>query len=82
MQYSVPTVILAFLAVLPFTYGLYFHIAETERKCFIEEIPEETMVVGKFTQRRCTYDRSPYSMKMVMRKVFASITVFLVSSCR
>ena len=25
---------------------LYFHIAETERKCFIEEIPDETMVTG------------------------------------
>jgi hypothetical protein len=22
--------------------GLYFHIGETERKCFIEEIPDET----------------------------------------
>ncbi|XP_074642366.1 transmembrane emp24 domain-containing protein 4-like isoform X1 [Tubulanus polymorphus] len=28
--------------------GLYFHIGETEKKCFIEEIPEETMVVGKY----------------------------------
>lgn len=28
-------------------YGLYFHIAETERKCFIEEIPDETTVLGK-----------------------------------
>ena len=26
--------------------GLYFHIAETERKCFIEEIPDETTVIG------------------------------------
>lgn len=26
--------------------GLYFHITETERKCFIEEIPDETMVTG------------------------------------
>ncbi len=29
-------------------HGLYFHIAETERKCFIEEIPDETMVTGMF----------------------------------
>ncbi|KAL4232052.1 Transmembrane emp24 domain-containing protein 4 [Mactra antiquata] len=29
-------------------YGLYFHIGETEKKCFIEEIPDETMVVGKY----------------------------------
>ena len=28
--------------------ALYFHIAETERKCFIEEIPDETMVIGEF----------------------------------
>ena len=27
--------------------ALYFHIGETEKKCFIEEIPDETMVVGK-----------------------------------
>lgn len=26
--------------------ALYFHIAETERKCFIEEIPDETTVIG------------------------------------
>jgi hypothetical protein len=38
---------LIFLIVIPFTSGLYFHIAETERKCFIEEIPDETMVTGK-----------------------------------
>ncbi|XP_035719500.1 transmembrane emp24 domain-containing protein eca-like [Vespa mandarinia] len=25
--------------------GLYFHIGETERKCFIEEIPDETKVL-------------------------------------
>ncbi|XP_064630455.1 transmembrane emp24 domain-containing protein 9-like isoform X2 [Lineus longissimus] len=28
--------------------ALYFHIGETEKKCFIEEIPEETMVVGHY----------------------------------
>ncbi len=27
--------------------SLYFHIKETERKCFIEEVPDETLVVGK-----------------------------------
>lgn len=30
------------------SHSLYFHISETERKCFIEEIPDETMVVGKY----------------------------------
>lgn len=27
--------------------ALYFHIGETERKCFIEEIPDETNVIGE-----------------------------------
>ena len=31
--------------------GLYFHIAETEKKCFIEEIPDDTIVVGKYCLR-------------------------------
>ena len=30
-----------------FANGLYFHIGETERKCFIEEIPDDTIVTGK-----------------------------------
>ena len=34
--------------LLPFGSGLYFHIGETERKCFIEEIPDETMVTGNY----------------------------------
>ncbi|XP_045190804.1 transmembrane emp24 domain-containing protein eca-like isoform X3 [Mercenaria mercenaria] len=39
-----------FLVFLWFTTvsGLYFHIGETEKKCFIEEIPDETMVVGRY----------------------------------
>jgi hypothetical protein len=30
------------------SFGLYFHIAETERKCFIEEVPDDTLVVGNY----------------------------------
>ncbi|MEQ2174767.1 Transmembrane emp24 domain-containing protein 4 [Goodea atripinnis] len=30
------------------SYAMYFHIGETEKKCFIEEIPDETMVIGKY----------------------------------
>ena len=29
--------------------ALYFHMGETEKKCFLEEIPDETMVTGKNT---------------------------------
>lgn len=28
--------------------GLYFHISETEHKCFLEEVPAETMIVGNY----------------------------------
>jgi hypothetical protein len=36
------------LSIISLTSGLYFHIGETEKKCFIEEIPDETMVVGNY----------------------------------
>lgn len=40
-------VILVFFR-LDLAHGLYFHMGETEKKCFIEEIPDETMVIGEF----------------------------------
>lgn len=45
-----------FLFITQFTlsYGLYFHMGETEKKCFIEEIPDETMVTG-MVARFCSY---------------------------
>ena len=36
------------LTMAPITSALYFHIGETERKCFIEEIPDETRVTGVY----------------------------------
>ena len=48
---------LVFVA-LPVTQGLYFHIAETERKCFIEEIPDETMVIGNDMELTYTSTKS------------------------
>ena len=39
---------LLFFCSLTAVSALYFHIGETEKKCFIEEIPDETMVVGMF----------------------------------
>jgi len=40
--------VIGLLTLLPLSSGLYFHIGETERKCFIEEIPDETMVTGNY----------------------------------
>jgi len=49
---SVPQLFFAFLSITTVS-ALYFHIGETEKKCFIEEIPDETMVVGKFVTKYC-----------------------------
>ena len=33
---------------LTFSNALYFYMGETEKKCFIEEVPVETMITGKY----------------------------------
>lgn len=43
--YSLPC-LLALVLVLDVVSALYFHIGEGERKCFIEEIPDDTTVIG------------------------------------
>lgn len=40
--------------------ALYFHIKETERKCFIEEVPDETLVVGKYKVQVFDKDSNSY----------------------
>lgn len=42
------SLVLLLISLIGVSQGLYFHIAETERKCFIEEIPDETTVIGKY----------------------------------
>ena len=46
LQEMMSKLLLVLAVVLPCAFPLYFHIKETETKCFIEELPEETMVVG------------------------------------
>nr|XP_006632142.1 PREDICTED: transmembrane emp24 domain-containing protein 9 [Lepisosteus oculatus] len=52
------------LALLTFLFGsssaLYFHIGETEKKCFIEEIPDETMVIGNYRTQLYDKQREAY----------------------
>lgn len=40
--------------------ALYFHIRETEKKCFIEEVPDETLVVGKYKVELFDKDSNDY----------------------
>ncbi|KAB0796750.1 hypothetical protein PPYR_10811 [Photinus pyralis] len=48
MKSAVNLLFLIVLSVLHTVCGLYFHIGETERKCFIEEIPDETNVIVNY----------------------------------
>jgi len=41
---AVLLLVLVFAAV---AHGLYCNIGETEQRCFIEEVPQETMIVGE-----------------------------------
>ncbi|XP_076174810.1 transmembrane p24 trafficking protein eclair [Ptiloglossa arizonensis] len=42
------SILFVFLCILEYGTGLYFHIQNTERKCFIEEIPDETTVLVNY----------------------------------
>lgn len=48
MFYLKELIVILVLYNFVFVNGLYFHIPETEKKCFIEEIPDETMVIGHY----------------------------------
>ena len=43
--------VFVFLSFTCYVSALYFHIGETEKKCFIEDIPDESMVVGEAAGR-------------------------------
>ncbi|RZF43051.1 hypothetical protein LSTR_LSTR001229 [Laodelphax striatellus] len=45
---KVITISVFLISSLAFTSALYFHIGETERKCFIEEIPGDTTVLVNY----------------------------------
>jgi hypothetical protein len=36
------------LSLFSLTAGLFFEMSEKETKCFIEELPEETIVIGNY----------------------------------
>jgi len=40
--------IFSLFQLITISQSLFFHISETERKCFIEEIPDDTLVIGKY----------------------------------
>ena len=50
MRQFLPLILLLFYfsILIGYSSSIYFHIPETERKCFIEEIPDETMVMSRY----------------------------------
>uniref|UniRef100_A0A6M2DX85 Putative emp24/gp25l/p24 family of membrane trafficking n=1 Tax=Xenopsylla cheopis TaxID=163159 RepID=A0A6M2DX85_XENCH len=48
MFYLSKILVIAVIAYAELCSALYFHIGETERKCFIEEIPDETTVIVNY----------------------------------
>ncbi|KAM3957092.1 transmembrane p24 trafficking protein eclair [Aphomia sociella] len=48
MEFIKLSFILSLLLLINATSALYFHIAEGERKCFIEEIPDDTTVIVNY----------------------------------
>ncbi|XP_024071141.2 transmembrane emp24 domain-containing protein 9 [Terrapene carolina triunguis] len=53
-------VLLLLVGAVPRGLGLYFHLGETERRCFIEEIPDETMVIGNYRTQLYDKQREDY----------------------
>lgn len=47
-NHSLLFIVFIFTQLILTTQALFFHIRETERKCFIEEIPDQTLVIGKY----------------------------------
>lgn len=41
--------LLVLLSILPSVFGLYFYLEGSEQKCFLEELPKETLVTGTKT---------------------------------
>ena len=72
---------LVFVA-LPVTQGLYFHIAETERKCFIEEIPDETMVIGNDMELKYTSTKSGRVIILGDLAIYLIFKLFILGNYR
>ena len=42
---SILATVTLFICFLQLCHGIYFHISETEKRCFIEEVPDETLLL-------------------------------------
>lgn len=67
-----PGLMLLFAWLSP-SQALYFHIGETEKKCFIEEIPDETMVIGTSIVKSALCDRLALSASWFVHLVYLPV---------
>jgi hypothetical protein len=58
--------LLVLLSILPAVFGLYFYLEGSEQKCFLEELPKETLVTGTKTTVPLM-DKSSIMLYKVMR---------------
>ncbi|KAJ3288623.1 emp24p/erv25p- protein [Borealophlyctis nickersoniae] len=52
--------LLAILLALPATQALYFYMDRHEQRCFIEELPKETTVVGTYKSEEFNHHTNAY----------------------
>jgi p24 family protein alpha len=74
----------SFLSLLPLSgflipvQSLYFYIDGTTPKCFYEELPKDTMVVGHYSAEEFDADHNAY-VKSDWLNIFISVDVRLPS---
>ncbi|KAI5818369.1 emp24/gp25L/p24 family/GOLD-domain-containing protein [Pyronema omphalodes] len=61
MQFRIPTLLLAASYAIQQVSGLYFYIDGTSPKCFFEELPKDTLVVGQFKAEEWQSQTNTYS---------------------
>lgn len=74
MRNFIPTATLALAALLTPVQSLYFYIDGTNPKCFWEELPTATLVVGHYSAEEFSIDRNEY-VKNDALSIFISVDV-------
>ncbi|KAG0346257.1 emp24p/erv25p- protein [Podila humilis] len=69
--------LLVLLSILPSVFGLYFYLEGSEQKCFLEELPKETMVTGDYTAEEWSEEHKRF---IVNKDIVLEIVVELMPS--
>ncbi|KAG0357648.1 emp24p/erv25p- protein [Podila minutissima] len=69
--------LLVLLSVLPSVFGLYFYLEGSEQKCFLEELPKETLVTGDYTAEEWNEEHKRF---IVNKDIMLEVIVELMPS--